>query len=104
MMSSEERIDSLHKRMAARRQLRERRTLGCLYASCSILAISLVLILFGSGAHAGGTAGIYTGAAILFGGAGPYVLTAIIAFMLGVFITVLLNRKQEKQGMEVKDR
>ena len=42
-------------------------------------------------AHSVGTAGIYTGASMLFNDAGPYVLTVVIAFMLGVLITVLLK-------------
>lgn len=93
MMSSEERVVSLHKRMAVRRK---RRALNRLSLGCSVLAVCLVMLIFSEGAHPGGSAGIYTGAAMLFNGVGPYVLIAVIAFMLGVLITVLLKSQSEK--------
>lgn len=100
MMTAEERLAELHTRMAARRQWRERRTTTRLYAVCVALALCLTALVFGEGAHPSGTAGVYTGAAMLFEGAGAYVLTAVVAFMLGVAVTALLKRKQSKQQME----
>lgn len=100
MRTAEERIASLHTRMVNRRRWRERRTTNRLYAACVALALCLTALVFDGAAHPGGTAGVYTGAAMLFTGAGPYVLTAVVAFMLGVAVTALLKRKQNKQRTE----
>jgi hypothetical protein len=97
MMTSEERIGSLHTKMAARRKWREKRTIRQMSAACAALTLCLVFLVFGGGAHPGGTAGVYTGAAMLFTGAGAYVLTAVVAFMLGVAITVFIKWKQDRQ-------
>lgn len=104
MMTSKERVVSLHMRMAARRKRRERRTTRSLYAACVALALCLMALIFGGGVHPGGTAGVYTGAAMLFGSAGPYVLTAVIAFMFGVAVTAMIKWKQEKRRTEEKNK
>lgn len=52
----------------------------------------------------GGTAGIYSGATMLFANAGGYVLVAIGAFMVGVIITVVLRNKRNKQKREEKSK
>ncbi len=104
MRTAEERIASLHTRMVNRRRWRERRTTNRLYAACMALALCLTALVFDGAAHPGGTAGVYTGATMLFTGAGPYVLTAVVAFMLGVAVTALLKRKQNKQRTEEEVR
>lgn len=100
MRTAEERIASLHTRMVNRRRWRERRTTNRLYAACVALALCLTALVFDGAAHPGGTAGVYTGAAMLFSGAGPYVLTAVVAFMLGVAVTALLRNRLDKQKTE----
>ena len=100
MRTAEERLASLHTRMANRRQRKWRQTTNRLYALCAALALCLTALVFDGAAHPGGTAGVYTGAAMLFEGAGAYVLTAVVAFMAGVAVTALLKRKQNKQRTE----
>lgn len=104
-MTDRERVEALHARMAARRQLRERRRTSALAAGCAGLTLCLMLLIFdGSAAHTGGTAGLYTGAAMLFEGAGPYVLVALLAFMTGVAITVFCIRRQRKKANDNKEQ
>ena len=97
MMTNPERVEALHARMLARQRLRERRTNSALAAGCAGLTLCLMLLIFDGGtAHRGGTTGLYTGAAMLFTGAGAYVLTALLAFMAGVVLTVILRKQTEK--------
>ena len=90
-MTSEERMEALHARMAALREKRERRRTTALGAGSAGLAVCLAALIFG-GSHPGGTTGPYSGAMMLFGDAGGYVLAAVLAFMAGVVITVLCIR------------
>ena len=97
-MTTKERVESLHARMDALRRVRERRKTGLTGAACAVLALCLVWLIFDGGtAHAGGSAGLYSGATMLFENAGGYVLAAIIAFMAGVVITVVLMKKNKKK-------
>ena len=95
-MTAGERVTALHLRMAALRQRKERRKTGALGAGCAGLTVCLAALIFG-GSHPGGTAGPYTGAAMLFEDAGGYVLAAVLAFMLGVIVTVLCIRYRTKR-------
>ena len=98
-MTNEERIRSLHARTAALRRARERRKTGAAAAACTGLAVCLLFMIFsGGGVHAGGAAGLFSGATMLFEGAGPYVLIAIAAFMAGTVITALCIRYRLKRG------
>ena len=99
-MTAEERIASLHARMAALTERRERRKTAALGAGCAGLALCVVLLIFSEGAARGGTAGEYTGAMMLFENAGGYVLLSILAFMAGVIITVLCIRYRKKAESE----
>ena len=98
-MTSEERMEALHARMAALREKRERRRTTALGVGSAGLAVCLAALIFG-GSHPGGTTGPYSGAAMLFEDAGGYVLAAVLAFMLGVIVTVLCFRRNRKE----KDR
>ena len=95
-MTGAERVEALHRRMDALRQRREHRKTAMLGAGSTALFALLVGIVFGGGASPGGTAGMYTGAAMLFENAGGYVLAAVLAFMAGVVITVLCIRHKKK--------
>ena len=95
-MTAEERVTALHLRMTALRQRKERRKTGALGAGCAGLTACLMTLIF-SERQMGGTAGTYTGAAMLFEDAGGYVLSAVLAFMLGVIITVLCFRIRTKR-------
>ena len=96
-MTDQERVAALHLRMAALRQRRERRKTGALGVGCAGLTVCLAALIFG-GSHTGGTAGAYTGATMLFEDAGGYVLAAVLAFMLGVIVTVVCIRYKSKHG------
>ena len=105
-MTSEERIAALHTRMTALRKKRERRKTAALGAGCGLLTACLVLLVFSGGADLGGgkmipgTAGLYSGAALLFADAGGYVAVAAAAFMVGVIITALCIRYRKEHGAE----
>jgi len=101
MMTNEERIMALHVRVATLQRQRERRKTGAVGAASIILTVCLLFVIFGGGGmHPGGAAGLYSGATMLFEGAGPYVLVALLAFVVGVAVTVFCIRRQRKQPKE----
>ncbi len=89
-MTDGERLDALHTKMADRRRKKERRLTFAAGAGCAVSAAGLGFLIIDGTAHTSGTAGTYSGAAMLFDGSGIYVLIAVIAFTLGVALTVLL--------------
>ena len=100
MMTNEERIQALHARVATLQRQRERRKTGAIGAASVVLTVCLLFMVFNSGIHPGGAAGLYSGATMLFEGAGPYVLIAVIAFMAGVIVMVILKRNLKKGNSE----
>ncbi|MBR0139380.1 MAG: hypothetical protein IJM17_03730 [Firmicutes bacterium] len=95
-MKAEERVTALHEKMDAMRRRKEIRKTRIIGAANASLAACLVFLIFGGGtAHFGGTAGMYSGATMLFENAGGYVLLAVGAFMAGVIATVLIKRSQK---------
>ena len=96
-MTAEERIEALHRRMAALSVKRERRKTAALTAGCAALAACLIMLIFGE-SHECGVAGAYTGATLLFEDAGGYVLAAVLAFFAGVIVTALCVRYRAKRG------
>ncbi|MBQ1321816.1 MAG: hypothetical protein IIY53_09300 [Solobacterium sp.] len=96
MMTAEERVSSLHKRMDTMRKVQERRKTGAAGALSIGFASCLLFLLLAEGtAHSSG-AGMYSGSALLFEGAGGYVLVAVIAFTAAVITTVLCMRYKNK--------
>ena len=97
-MTSEERIASLHRRMNAlqeRQETLEERKTAALGAGCGVLAVCLLALIISEGRPvSGGTAGLYSGATMLFENAGGYVAIAVAAFMIGVVITVWLLKRR----------
>ena len=105
MMTNEERIQVLHARVATLQQQRERQKTGAIGATSVVLTVCLLFMVFNGGIHPGGTVGLYSGATMLFEGAGPYVLLAVVAFMAGVIVTVALIRSRKKEtGPAANDR
>ena len=101
MRTQTERVASLHTRMEARKRIRERRKTGALAAAASVMTLCLFLAIYGgSTAHPGGTAGLYSGATMLFENAGAFVLVALLAFMAGAAIAAACIRKQRKERKE----
>ena len=100
-MTPEERIASLHMRMGAlreRQEKQERQKTVALGSGCCGLALCLILLICAEGTgSAGRTAGLYSGATMLFENAGGYVAIAVAAFMAGVVIAVACIRHRQKQ-------
>ena len=99
MMTNEERIQALHARVAALQRQRERRKTVAVGAASVVMTVCLLFMVFGGGGiHPGGAAGLYSGATMLFEGAGPYVLIAVVAFMAGVIVSVAIIRHRKKEA------
>ena len=79
-MTDGERLDALHTKMEDRRRKKERRLTFAAGAGCAVSAAGLGFLIIDGTAHTSGTAGTYSGAAMLFDGSGIYVLIAVIAF------------------------
>ena len=100
-MTEEKRVQELHRRMAERKRKKANaRTAAA--GVCSLLLFAGLFALIGSTGlmHQGSTAGLYSGATLLFESAGGYVLAALLAFMAGVLVTVLIMRRQGKEQKE----
>ena len=101
-MTSEERIVSLHARMAALSRRRRQRKVLALCICCAGLCLGLFLLIISKGAfHGKSTAGQYSDTTVLFSNAGGYVLVALVAFMIGVIVTVARQMKRRK-GLDLK--
>ena len=96
MRTEEEKVASLHERMTALRQTRERRKTRTIGALGAVLALCLVLLVFDGGiGRENSTVGSYSGS-MLFENAGGYVLTAVISFMAGMAATLLCLRQRHR--------
>ena len=103
MKSGEERVREMHRRAAELKKTRDR---GLLLASGSLsgllCAMLLCLILHLQGLSGGYAEELFAASSLLSEDAGGYVLVAVVFFMLGVVISVLLIRYQRKRP-EQKD-
>ena len=100
MKSSEERINLVHMRAREIKKTRDKRikvSSGCL---CVMLLSSLVTVIgtFTTRYSASDNPALYTGASLLDSSAGGYVLTAVVAFMVGVVITVSIKKYIERHN------
>ena len=106
-MTTDERVTSLHNRMKALHEKRERRKTGAIGLAGAALAVFLFILIFGKGtAHFDSPAGMYSGSALLFEDVGGYVLVAIVSFALAVVITIACihwRKKQKSQMNQEKD-
>ena len=107
-MTNEERVKTLHKKMRERqfekRREAELRVRTALTAASAFLFVGLISVIAGvSKGSRGSTAGTYAGAMMLYENAGGYVLTAILAFALGVLITLAIHRFRS-QGSDGEDQ
>ena len=101
MRSDEERISQLHKRVADLKRQRQKRIITVCSSVCTVLCVTLIGLIASLGRPATGyTNAAYTGASLVNGSViGGYVLVALIGFVLGVLLTVLIRKYQE-----VKDK
>ena len=104
-LTTEEALVEIHKRGREIKHIHERRVLQGLSATAFVLTFVLLGVL-GHFTGIGTTAAMNAyGSFLLPASAGGYVLTAVIAFALGVVVTVLAkkSRKDEEDSSE-KDR
>ena len=96
MMTAQERVASLHERMEALQRTKERQKTTALGSLCYVMTICLLMLVFSGTSHTVGTAGLYSGAVLMFENAGGYVLTAVVAFVIGVIVTAAIIWNREK--------
>ena len=96
MMTAQERVASLHERMEALQRTKERQKTIALGASCDFMTICLLMLVFSGASHTVGSASLYSGAVLMFENAGGYVLTAVVAFVIGVIVTAAIIWNREK--------
>lgn len=108
MRTSEERILELHRRMGAMEEAKNRRAVlikcAAAMAACLVIAVLISVLIAGAPvmtaeeAAGGAAASIFAGQKAL-----GYVVTAILAFLLGALVTVLCFRIK-RHGEENKKR
>ena len=88
MRALEERIQLLHERVRqlSRRREKTRLALSAVTSGCLACLLMAAMLSFHSGSTVGGGS-LLTGASMLNTDVGGYVLTAVLAFMAGVFVT-----------------
>lgn len=94
MRTQKQFLDEIHDRAAKLRQAKERRRTAAWSAICVMLTVLLAVETVTP--HVPDT-GMLTGTSLVSAETGGYVLTAVVAFMLGVAVTVLLRRSHEKK-------
>ncbi len=93
MGKNEERIRRVHQRAAGLRKERDRRILLASGGMSSVLFVLLVALTADLQRPAEGvTEGFFGASSLLSEGAGGYVMVAVLAFMLGTAVTIMLTR------------
>ena len=93
MRTAEERLALLHRRadlLEKKKELALLKVLGGVSGSLAVCLLAL-FTLFGQGGHGIASSG-YAATSLLSENAGGYVLAALIAFALGVVVTLLIRR------------
>ena len=106
MKTGEQRITEMHRKAGRLRRLQERNALS---AAAGLSAALFAVLLWLTGAFSGGSHGnltgeAFTGASLLSENAGGYVLAAVLAFMAGVCLTVVIFRRRNKMKQENTER
>ncbi len=100
-MTENERLAELHKRMTGLRKKREGRLLNAMGAASTVLFACLFIMVQHLGVgRFGAISNIYSGSTLLYEEAGGYVLTAIVAFVIGTVVTIICVRKHKKEKEE----
>ena len=110
MRSHEERVAEAKRRIAAREQESRRRrntvTVAYAVAACLALLISASLAMPGIAANiqTGDYSGFETAASIFHGGAAlGYIVIGLLAFLLGVCVTILCFRLRQMHREDARD-
>ncbi len=97
MRSNEERIRLMHERAAGLQRKKDSGrliTAGCISTALFAVLVTLTFYIQGLTGYCGNR---FTASSLLSESVGGYVLVAVIFFMLGVLISVLLYRYQRKK-------
>lgn len=104
MKSSAERLDLMHQKAQTMRRKRDRMSFALSGTLCTVLLLSLfAVILRYQELSPNVPEKLYTGSSLMSDGAGGYILVALIAFMLGVVITVILKKQQKKRKRHIEE-
>lgn len=108
MRTAEERLALLHRRADLLEKKKELTLLKALGGASGSLAVCLLALfaLFGQSGHDIALSG-YAATSLLSENAGGYVLAALIAFALGVVVTVALikhGKKETDQSNTIRDK
>ena len=110
MRSHEERVAETKRRIAARQRGKRRRrntvTMASAVAACLVLLIGASLAMPGIAARiqTGDYSGFETAASIFHGGAAlGYIVIGLLAFLLGVCVTVLCFRLRQMNREDTQD-
>ncbi len=100
--TNEEALREVLKRGRAVRKRRESRNIQILGGAAGVLLVGLICVIASFSKGGVGSAGSAYGAFLLSAEAGGYVLTAVIAFAVGVVLTVLIwqYRKRKRKNPE----
>ena len=99
MKTTEQRIAVLHLRTRQLRRRREKTVLSGLALLSLLLFVFLTrLSAVPAGIYSGSTGDSFTGASLLDESIGGYVMTAVLAFMTGVFITAAIIRHRNRNN------
>lgn len=97
MMTGEERLSELHRRMKGLRKKRQSRMINAMgMVSTALFACLFIMIQCLGVGQFGMTSNLYSGSSLLYEEAGGYVLTAIVAFVVGTIVTVICVRKHNR--------
>ena len=109
MRSLEERVTETKRRIAARQREKRRRrntiTMASAVAACLVLLIGASLAMPGIAAsiRTGDYSGFETAASMYGGGALGYIVIGLLAFLLGVCVTVLCFRLRQMNREDGQD-
>ena len=104
MRTTEERITLLHERARRLRKAREKRLLAASGGASLFLFAAFVRALYGLQLPSSGAGSGFAGSSLLGDAAGGYVLVAVLFFMTGVAVTVIINRRVRKKEAGPGDR
>ena len=111
MRNHEERVAETKRRIAKiereKRLRRNKITMASVVAACLVLLIGASLAMPGIAAHiqTGDYSGFETAASIFHGGAAlGYIVIGLLAFLLGVCVTVLCSRLRQMNREDEQDR